>query len=401
MSVLQILPDIYSVGAIDWNVRTFHGHTYSTNRGTTYNTYLILDEKNVLVDTVYGPFADELINNIRQVMPVEKIDYIIANHVETDHSGALPAIMKLCPKAKVFGTAKCKEGLYRNYYGDWDFQMVKTGDKLKLGKRTLSFIETPMIHWPDSMFTYCPEEQLLMPNDAFGQHYAASGRFDDEVEECALMDEAAKYYSNILWPLSLVILRKIEEIQKMGLSIKMIAPSHGIIWRRDPGKIVNAYASWAKNEAGPKVVVVYETMWGSTEKMARKIVDGITDTGVKVKVFDVAVTDRTEITKEMLDARGFIFGSSTHDNHMLPTMAAFLEFVKAFTLKNRVACVFGSYGWAGGAVKEIEDILKPTGIELIQPGLSVRYAPDPQDIKRCYEYGKDFSGRIKEVNPAR
>ncbi|MFH1889210.1 MAG: flavodoxin domain-containing protein [Candidatus Omnitrophota bacterium] len=395
MSALKILPDIYSVGVIDWNVRTFHGHTYSTKKGTSYNAYLILDEKNVLVDTVRGPFAGELIDNIRQVMPVEKIDYVIANHVERDHSGALPAIMKLCPKAKVLGTAKCKEGLYRHYYGDWDFQIVKTGDKLKLGKRTLSFIEAPMIHWPDSMFTYCSEEELLMSNDAFGQHYAASGRFDDEVEECALMDEAAKYYSNILWPLSPVILKKIEEVQKTGLPIKMIAPSHGIIWRRDPGKIVNAYLSWAKNETKPKAVVVYETMWGATEKMARKIIEGITDAGVEVKLFDVAVTDRTEVTKEMLDARGFLFGSSTHDNHMLPTMAAFLEFAKAFTLKNRKACVFGSYGWAGGAVKEIEDILKATGIELVQLGLSVRYVPDHGDNRRCYEYGRDFAGIIK------
>jgi len=347
------------------------------------------------VDTVYGPFADELIDNIRQIIPVEKIDYIIANHVETDHSGALPKIMKLCPNAKVLGTAKCKEGLYRHYYGNWDFQVVKTADKLKLGRRTLSFIEAPMIHWPDSMFTYCPEEQLLLPNDAFGQHYATSERFDDEVSECELMDEAAKYYANILWPLSAVILRKIEEILKMNIPIKMIAPSHGIIWRSDPMKIVNAYVSWAKNQTKPKVVIIYETMWGVTGKMARIIAEGITDAGVSVKIFDVAVTDRTEITKEMLDAKAFMFGSSTHDNDMLPTIAGFLEFVKGLTPKNRIGCVFGSHGWAGGAVKEIEGVLKETGIELTQPGLSVKYVPDQEDIKRCYEYGRDFAHRIK------
>jgi len=405
MSVLKILPDIYSVGTVDWNVRTFHGHTYSTNRGTTYNAYLILDDKIALVDTVYGPFSFELIENIKRIIPIEKIDYIIANHVETDHSGALPAIMKLCPKAKVLGTAKCKEGLFRHYYGNWDFQIVKTGEKLKLGRRTLSFIEAPMIHWPDSMFTYCPEDQLLLPNDAFGQHYATNERFDDETDQCALMDEAAKYYANILWPLSAVILRKIEELPKIlpkadlpqaqNIPIKMIAPSHGIIWRRDPMKIVNSYLSWAKNETKPKVVVMYETMWGATEKMARIIVEGITDAGLSAKLFDVAITDRAEIIKEMLDAKGFIFGSSTHDNGMLPTLAGFLEFVKGLTPKNRIACVFGSYGWAGGAVKEIEDILKQTGIELVQPGLSVKYVPDQDDIKRCYEYGRDFANRIK------
>lgn len=392
---MEICNGVYSVGAVDWNVRTFHGHTYSTNRGTTYNAYLILDDKVTLVDTVYGPFAGELIENIRQIIPPEKIDYVIANHVETDHSGALPMIMKLCPKAKVFGTAKCKEGLYRHYYSNWDFQVVKTGDKLPLGKKNLTFIEAAMIHWPDSMFTYCHEEQLLMPNDAFGQHYATSERFDDEANECELMDEAAKYYSNILWPLSPVILRKMEEIQKMGIPIKMIAPSHGIIWRQDPMKIINAYLSWAKNETKHKVVIMYETMYGATEKMARKIGQGIIDAGLTVKIFDVAVSERTEMTKEMLDARGFIFGSSTHDNGMLPTIAGFLQFVKGLMPKNRLGCVFGSIGWAGGAIKEIEGALKETGIELGHPGLSVKYFPDEDDIKRCYEYGRNFSNRIK------
>ncbi|MBI4974539.1 MAG: MBL fold metallo-hydrolase, partial [Candidatus Omnitrophica bacterium] len=234
MRPVEIRKGIYWMGAVDWNMRTFHGHTYTTKRGTTYNAYLIVDDKTALVDTVYGPFADEMVEKIREIIPPEKIDYIIANHVETDHSGVMPRLMKLCPKAKVIGTAKCKDGLYRHYYENWDFQVVKTGDKISLGKRTLNFIEAAMIHWPDSMFTYCPEEELLMPNDAFGQHYATSERFDDEVDQAVLMDEAAKYYGNILWPLSSIILKKIEEIQKMNIPIKMIAPSHGIIWRKDP-----------------------------------------------------------------------------------------------------------------------------------------------------------------------
>lgn len=395
MSVHKILPDIYSVGVVDWDVRNFHGHTYTTKRGTTYNAYLIIDKKIALVDTVLGSFSGELISNIREIIPPEKIDYIIANHVETDHSGALPEVIKLCPKAKVIGTEKCKEGLYRNYYGNWDFQTVKTGDKLDLGKRTLTFFETPMIHWPDSMFTYCPQEELLLPNDAFGQHYATSERFDDEVDQCALMDEAAKYYGNILWPLGAVIWKKIEEIQKIQLPIKMIAPSHGVIWRCNPAKIIQAYLSWAKNETKEKVVVVYETMWGSTEKMARKIVEGVAEGGLSVKLFNVAESDRTEIIKEMLDAKGFLFGSSTHDNDMLPNLAGFLAFVKGLHPKNRLASAFGSYGWAGGAVKEMEAVLKETGIELGLPGLSVKYAPDPTEIKTCYEYGKKFAEIIK------
>jgi len=395
VAAIKILSDIYSVGAVDWNVRNFHGHTYTTKRGTTYNAYLIIDEKIALVDTVLGSFSRELFDNIRQVIPIEKIDYVIANHVETDHSGALPELMKLIPKAKVLGTLKCKEGLYRNYYGDWDFQVVKSKDTLKLGKRSLAFLEAPMIHWPDSMFTYCPEEKLLMPNDAFGQHYATSERFDDEVDPCALMDEAEKYYSNILWPLGSVILRKIEEVQKMNLPIKMIAPSHGIIWRRDPGKILSSYISWAKGEIRPKVVVVYETMWQSTEKMAHKMVEGITDAGVEVKLFNVSTDDRTEIVKEMFTARGFLFGSSTHDNDMLPNIAGFLEFVKGFKAKNRIAAAFGSYGWAGGAVKEMEEVIKESGIQLVQPGLSVKYVPDENEIKLCYEFGRDFAKRVK------
>ncbi|MDD5044421.1 MAG: flavodoxin domain-containing protein [Candidatus Omnitrophica bacterium] len=396
MKPCEIKKGIYWVGVVDWNIRNFHGHTYTTKRGTTYNAYLIVDEKIALIDTVLGSFAGEMIERIKEIVPVEKIDYIIANHVETDHSGAMPELMKLCPKAKVIGSAKCKEGLYRYYYGNWDFQIVKTGDKINLGKRTLTFIEAPMIHWPDSMFTYCQEEQLLMPNDAFGQHYATSERFADEADQCALWDEAAKYYGNILWPLSGVILKKIEEIQKMGLPINMIAPSHGLIWRNDPLKIVNAYASWAKNEVKDKVVIVYETMWGATEKMARKIEEGIIEAGLlEVKLFDVASSDRTEIIKEMLDAKGFIIGSSTHDNDMLTNIAGFLEFIKGLKPKNRRAAAFGSHGWAGGAVKSIENVLKETGIEVILPGLTVQYMPDEKQTKECFDFGKRFTELLK------
>ena len=398
MSAVEVLSGVYWVGAVDWNVRSFHGHTYSTKRGTTYNAYLILDEKIALVDTVYGHFSHEMIDKIREIIAPEQIDYIIANHAETDHSGALPEILKICPKAKVIGTKNCKEGLYKHYYGDWDFQVVKTSDKLRLGRKSLTFIEAPMIHWPDSMFTYCPEEQLLLPNDAFGQHYATSKRFDDEVDNCALMDEAKKYYANILWPLSPLILKKIEDVQRLNIPIKMIAPSHGIIWRRHPEKIINSYLSWAKNETTPKVIVIYETMWGATAKMASKIAQGIIDAGLEVKIFDINQTDRTEVVTEMLDAKGFVIGSSTHDNNMLPDVGGFMELFKGLKPKNRISCVFGSYGWAGGAVKEIEDILKETGIEVIQPSLSVKYVPDKDELQDCYEYGVGFAKKIKGGN---
>lgn len=394
MKPVSIGKDIYWVGAVDWNRRNFHGHTYSTPHGTTYNAYLILDEKVTLVDAVMRPFAKELIDNIAQIIPPDKIDYIIVNHVEIDHSGAIPEILKVAPQAKIFCTAKCKEGLFKHYFGDWDFQIVKTGEKLKTGKKTLTFIEAPMIHWPDSMFTYLIEDEILLPNDAFGQHYASSERFDDEVDEYVLMDEALKYYANILWPLSSIILKKLKDVKALNLPFKVIAPSHGIIWRKDPQKIIDAYTSWAANMTKPKAVVVYETMWGATEKMAEKIVEGLSDSGLVVRLFDITQNDRSEVIKEMLDAKGFILGSSTHDNDMLPSIAAFLELVKGFKAKNRIGGVFGSYGWAGGAVREIEELLKVSGVNIIQAPMAVKYVPDDKELETCYNWGKDFARHI-------
>ena len=394
MRPVEIKKGIYWVGAVDWDIRTFHGNTYSTKRGTTYNSYLIIDDKVTLVDGVLASFAGEQIERIREIVPVEKIDYIIVNHIEPDHSGALPGLMKLCPKAKLFGTAKSKEGLSRMYGTDWGLQVVKTGEKLNIGKRNLTFIEAPMIHWPDSMFTYCAEEELLLPNDAFGQHYATSERFDDGTDQCALMDEAGKYYANILWPLGGMIARKIDEILKMNISIKMIAPSHGIIWRRDPMKIINSYVSWAKNETKPKAVVVFETMWGSTEIMAKKIVEGLIDGGVETKLFDITRYDRTEVNYQMLDAKCFIFGSSTHDNGMLSNLDGFLEFLGGLKPKGRIGAAFGSYGWAGGAVPALEKFLKEAGIEQALPSIAVKYAPDENELKRCYEMGIELAKKI-------
>jgi len=394
MSAIKLLPGIYWVGAVDWNVRAFHGHTYNTKRGTTYNSYLIVDEKIALVDTVYGPFSDQLLKNIAEIVPLEKIDYVISNHGETDHSGSLAAIKKACPKAKHYGTAKAKESLQKMYYLDLDFTVVKSGDKLSLGKKTLTFLEAPMLHWPDSMFTYVIEDALLLSNDAFGQHYASSERFDDEIEMEALMEEAEAYYANILWPFSPLVLKKIEEVVAMKLPIKMIAPSHGIIWRKDPMKIVNAYVEWAKNTTRKKVVIAYETMWKATEKMAYKIADGLISEGVDVKLYDVSVVEHTGIIREMLYAKGFIIGSSTHGNGMLPHAAMFLDFLKCMKPKGRIGAAFGSYGWAGGAVKSIEKILTETGVELIQSGLGLQFTPNTEEEKKCYEFGKEFAKRL-------
>jgi len=321
----------------------------------------------------------------------------VANHVETDHSGAISEILKLAPKAKVLGTARCKEGLQKHYFGNWDFQVVKTGDEISLGERSLRFIEAPMLHWPDSMFTYVEKDALLLPNDAFGQHLATSKRFDDEVDEKILMEEASKYYANILWPFSQLVIRKIEEIQKLGLKISMIAPSHGIIWRSNPTKIVEAYLKWAKGEAGRKILVVYDTMWGSTEKMAKAIVDGISSEGVETMLFRLPVSDRGDIIKELLEARGILIGSSTINNGVLPTVAPFLEEMQGLRPRNKMAAAFGSYGWGGGAAKTVEESLKKAGMEIVAPALTVNWVPNKSEIQKCFEFGKEFAEKVAKT----
>jgi len=389
-----VLDDIYWVGAVDWDVRNFHGFTYSTHRGTTYNAYLIVDDKIALVDTVYGRFSAEMIARIREIVPPEKIDYIIANHVETDHSGAIAEVLKHAPKAKVVGTERCRQGLFKHYFGDWNFQVVKTGDRINLGRRALTFIEAPMLHWPDSMFTYIDKDALLLPNDAFGQHLATSQRFDDEVDENVIMKEAAKYYANILWPLSSLVLKKIEEVQKQNIQISMIAPSHGIIWRKDPMKIVQAYIQWAKGEAEKKVLVVYDTMWGSTEKMARAIVDGISSTSVEVRLYRVPYSDRGDIIGDLLEAKGILIGSSTINNDILPTLAPLLEDLKGLKPRGKIAAAFGSYGWGGGSTKGIEERLRQAGMEIVLPALSVNWVPTKEETQKCFEFGKEFASKM-------
>ncbi len=395
MAAVEIKKNVYWVGAVDWNVRHFHGYTYSTRRGTTYNAYLIVDEKIGLVDTVLAPFGEEMIGSIRSIVDPAKIDYVIANHVETDHSGALPQLLKLCPNAKLLGTKRCHEGLVRNYHEPgWPFQEVKTEDTLQLGKKSLSFIEAPMIHWPDSMFTYCPQERLLLPNDAFGQHFATSQRFADQVDHQVLMEEAKKYFANILWPLGDVILRKISELQRSGLEIETIAPAHGLIWRSGLADIINAYVSWSKQETKPKAVIAYETMWKSTDAMARKLAEGLAGEGVEAHVYDLNDTDRTDIFTEMLDARAFVIGSSTHDGRMLPAVAGFLHLLNGFRPKGRLALAFGSYGWGGGAVKEIAEALGQAGLEMPVEPLSVKYVPDEAERESCRETGRALARRI-------
>jgi anaerobic nitric oxide reductase flavorubredoxin len=392
---VKVLENIFWVGAVDWNIRHFHGFTYSTHRGTTYNAYLIIDKKVALVDTVQHSFAEEMMERIREIIDPSKIDYIIANHVESDHSGSIAEILKLAPNATVVGTANCQKGLEKHYFGNWKFQIVKTGDTLSLGERTLSFLEAPMLHWPDSMFTYIEKDALLLPNDAFGQHLATSKRFDDEVDQNILMQEAAKYYANILWPFSTLVTRKIEEVQKLGLKIDMIAPSHGIIWRKDPMKIVKAYLRWASGEAKKKVLIVYDTMWESTEKMAKAMLEGISSEGVEVVLYRLPFSDSGDIIGELLETKGLLVGSATINNGVLPTVAPFLREMEGLRPRNKFAAAFGSYGWGGGATVTIEKALKSAGMELVAPAMTVKWVPDKDELQKCYDYGKEFAKKIK------
>ncbi|MGB9914752.1 MAG: FprA family A-type flavoprotein [Candidatus Bathyarchaeales archaeon] len=393
MSRVVLAEGINWVGVVDWNIRDFHG--YVTRRGTTYNAYLIQDEKTVLVDTVKHIFANELIQKICELVDPEKIDYIIVNHVEMDHSGSLPIIAKYAKNAIIIASARGKDAIIEHYGSDFRIQVVKTGDELKLGKRTLRFIEAPMLHWPDSMFTYVVEDKILMPNDAFGQHLATSARFDDEVDEHVLMEEAKTYYANILMPLAPLITRKLEEVTQMDIPIAMIAPSHGVIWRANPAKIIKAYADWSAGAAKNKLVVVYDTMWGSTDKMARAIAEGAASQGVEVKVLKLRAADLTEAMTEILDAKAVVVGSPTLNNGMFPTISSFLTYAAGLKPKGKLWVFFGSYGWGGGAVKGMTEMAQKAGFQIHESSIEVKYVPDQADLKKCFELGQQIAAKIK------
>ncbi len=395
MAPVKVLENIFWVGAVDWNIRHFHGFSYSTHRGTTYNAYLIIDKKVALVDTVAHPFSEEMIEKIKEIIDPSKIDYIIANHVESDHSGSIKEILKLAPNATIVGTENCKAGLEKHYFGNWKFQTVKTGDTLNLGERTLTFLEAQMLHWPDTMFTYIEKDALLLSNDGFGQHLASSKRFDDEVDQDILMWEAGKYYANILWLYSALVVKKIEEVQKLGLKIDMIAPSHGMIWRKDPMKIVTAYLKWAKGEADKKVIIVYDTMWESTEKMAKAMLDGIVSEGVEATLYRLPCSDNGDIIGELLETKGILVGSATINNGVLPTVSPFLREIEGLRPKNKVAAAFGSYGWGGGATAAIEKSLKLGGMELVAPAMTTKWVPNKEELQKCYKFGQEFAKKVK------
>ncbi len=387
MEKVELKKGIYWVGAIDWNVRDFHG--YSTPFGTSYNAYLLLDEKNVLVDTVKAPFYLEMLDRISEIIDPSKIDVIVSNHVEMDHSGSLPQIVERIGKPLVITSDRGKKGLERHYRKSMNFKTVKTGDIFSIGHRSLTFVEAPMLHWPDSMFTYIKEDQLLLPNDAFGQHIASSQRFEDEIGD-DVMKHAAKYYANILWPLAPLILKKVDEVVKMAIPIDMIGPSHGLIWRKDPSRIIQSYINWSEGRTERKIIVVYDTMWGSTESMAKAILKGLIEEGVEAKLLHLRSNHRSDVIHEMLGAKGILLGSPTLNNGMFPTMGDFLTYMKGLRPKGKIFALFGSHGWGGGGVKEMRKCLAEEKFEVWEKELIVQYIPDSAELEGATQFGKEF-----------
>ena len=393
--VVELKSGVYWVGYVDWNIKQFHGHEYSTHRGSTYNAYLVVDEKIALVDTVWGPYSQELIDHINEIIDIKKIDYVIANHAETDHSGGLPAVMKHIPNATIVVSEKGRESIPKHYHEDWNFKVVKTGDSISLGKNSLVFVAAPMLHWPDSMFTYLTGKNILMPNDAFGQHFASSSRFNDEVDNTEVYQEAIKYYANILTPFSDLVIRKIDEFKKLNIPVDIIAPSHGIIWRKDPLQIVSQYYEWAQGKNDGSAVIIYDTMWKGTEKMAQAIAKGLEKEGVKYKIFNMAICDRNDVLTEIFKTKGVLIGSPTMNNGLLPTIMPILEDLRGLKFKNKVGAAFGTYGWSGECVKIIEEILEKAKIKILQEGIKFKWQPTKEELEKCEEFGKSFAQKMK------
>jgi len=392
MSAIEIADGVFWVGAVDWNIRDFHG--YSTHLGSTYNAYLIIDEKITLIDAVKKEFADDLIKNISEIIDPQKIDYVISNHTEMDHSGGLPRIMHRIGEDKPLYCSKMgHKNLSLHFPQKWNYQPVENGSTLSLGKRTLTFMETRMVHWPDSMFTYLNEDKILFSSDGFGQHYAGVEKFDDEIGD-EIMVHARKYFANILLPFAPLILKLVDTVAKRGLPIDMICPDHGIMWRKDPGKIINAYAEWSKQEPKRKALVIYDSMWHSTELMAETIVETLGQEGVDAKPMHLRKWHRSDVIDEVLDAGAVIIGSPTLNNGIFPTVSDFLTYMKGLKPKNKIGAAIGSYGWSGESVKIMNKKLEDMKCDVIDPGIKIQYVPDEKGLEACRELARKIAEKL-------
>jgi flavorubredoxin len=396
MKVTEIVDNIFWVGAIDWNIRDFHG--YSTYKGTTYNAFLVQDEKIALFDTVKKSHTSDLLHHINQLTDPAKIDYLIINHVEMDHSGALPEIVERVKPEKIFCSKMGEKAIHEHFHPkDWPLVAVETGDSISLGKKTVQFLETRMLHWPDSMFSYIPEDKLLISSDAFGQHLATSERFDDEVDFSELMEQTAKYYANILTLYSPLIRKLLVKVKEMNLDIEMIAPDHGVIWRSRIADVLTAYDNWSQHKGRRKVLVIYDTMWESTAKMANAITTGISMEGVSVKLINLAVTHRSDVMTDVLNAKAVVLGCATLNNGLLPRMAGFLMYMRGLKPTNKIGAAFGSFGWSGEAVKLLNNAMEEMKFTMVEPGLRHKYVPDHESLQECVAMGRRLARAVSEA----
>lgn len=389
----KINDKVFWVGKTDWELKKFHGDEFTTTKGSSYNSYLIKDEKTVLIDTVWLPYDREFVKDLKKEIDLNKIDYIIIQHGEVDHSGSLVELMNEIPDTPIYCTANAIKSIKGQYHKDWNFIPVKTGDKLNIGENTLTFIEAPMLHWPDTMFTYMDKEEILFSNDGFGQHLASEYLYADEVDQADLYNQALIYYANILAPFGMMVKNKINEILKMNLSIKMICPSHGLIWRKDPTQIVNKYLEWADNYQENQITIVYDTMWNSTRKMAEAIAKGIknADATVQVKLMNTSKDDKTDVLTEVFKSKIILVGSPTVNNGYLHSIAGILEMIRGMKLKSKKAAAFGSYGWSGESVKLITEELKKSGFEILNDGIRVEWTPGKEMENNCIQFGENIA----------
>jgi anaerobic nitric oxide reductase flavorubredoxin len=387
----HIKNNVYWVGKVDWELRKFHGEEYSTDKGSTYNSYLVQEEKTVLIDTVWLPYGIEFVDNLAKEIDLNKIDFIVANHGEVDHSGGLPELMKRIPKTPIYCTANAVKSLKGQFHQDWDFRVVKTGDKIDIGNgKELIFVEMTMLHWPDSMATYMTKDNILFCNDAFGQHYATEALYNDLVDQAEMFNEAIKYYANILTPFSAMLAKKLDDIIALGLPIDILATSHGVIWRDNPMQIVEKYAVWAQDYQENQITIVYDTMSNGTKHLAEKISEGIqlADPEITIKIYNIAKSDQNDVITEVFKSKTVVMGSPTISNSMLHTMAGIIHLMKEMKFKNKKAAVFGCYGWSGESTKALKKHLESAGFEVMDEELRIQWQPDEEQQLQAIEFGK-------------
>jgi anaerobic nitric oxide reductase flavorubredoxin len=402
--ITSLAPDIFCVGCVDWTVRDFHG--YDARRGTTYNAYLLRDEQTVLVDAVKEDFSEQLLENIHVALAAAEgdaqrtIDYIVCNHAEPDHSGALPKVLQAFPQTAVVCNEKCRVVLGQYYdTAAWKFQVVGDGDTLPIGRRTLRFLDTPMVHWPESMFTYAAEDRLLFSMDVFGQHLAAAGRLDDELPQAVILDEAKTYYANILMPYPRAVETALAKLAP--LEIETIAPSHGLVWRSGAVAIRAAYADWIASRPKAKVLVIYDTMWQSTRQMAEAILAGAAQEGVDARLLALGGTSLTQLAAEVLDAAAVAVGSPTLNRNPLPAVAAALSYLQGLRPLGKIGLAFGSYGWGTGGPETVDEGLRAMGWEMLAPPLKSRYRPTAEALGQCRAAGKRLAEQARRVYASR